>query len=104
MEKATHIPHGEAISTGMVVASALSAKRGLLATKDVERIEALLKKLNLPTKLQIDREMVLDALRKDKKREGERINFVLLKDIGHPVVEEISIKELEAVIKNLYRP
>ncbi len=104
MEKALHIPHGEAISAGMVVASALSARRGLLATKDVERIEELLKKLNLPTKLQIDREMVLDALRKDKKREGERINFVLLQDIGDPVVEEISIKELEAVMKDLYGP
>lgn len=104
MEKALHIPHGEAISAGMVVASALSAKRGLLATKHVERIEELLKKLNLPTKLQIDREMVFDALRKDKKREGESINFVLLQDIGDPVVEEISIKELEAVMKDLYGP
>ena len=101
VEKSTGIPHGEAVSLGMVVASALSARRGLLSEKDMERIEALLKKLKLPTRLQLDGKGVLDALRKDKKRERESMHFVLLHGIGNAVVEEIPIKELEAVVNTL---
>jgi 3-dehydroquinate synthase len=98
IEKTAGVSHGEAVSAGMVVASALSEKRGHLAAEDAGRIEELLKKLKLPTRLQLDGERVFDALRKDKKRQGENINFVLLHGIGNAVVEKISIKELEAVI------
>jgi 3-dehydroquinate synthase len=101
LEKSTGIPHGEAISLGMVVASALSARRGLLPEKDMERIEALLKKLKLPTRLRLDGKGVLDALRRDKKRKGERIYFVLLHGIGNGVVEEIAINELEAAVNEI---
>jgi len=45
---------------------------------------------------------VFDALYKDKKRQGDRINFVLLEDIGKPFVEQISIKELEDVLNDFY--
>ena len=101
LEKAAGLPHGEAVSSGMVAASALSARRGLLPEKDMERIEALLRNLKLPTRLQLDGKGVLDALRKDKKREGERIHFVLLHGIGNAVVEEIPMKELEAVVHEM---
>lgn len=101
VEGTTGVPHGEAVSLGMVVAAALSVKRGHLPAEDSERIEGLLRKLKLPTRLQIDQEGVLDALRKDKKRKGDSINFVLLHGIGNAVVEEISIKELEAVINEI---
>jgi 3-dehydroquinate synthase len=101
VEKSTGIPHGEAVSLGMVVASAISARRGLLSEKDMERIEALLKKLKLPTRLQLDGKGALAALRRDKKRKGNSIHFVLLYGIGNAVVEEIPIEELEAVINTL---
>jgi len=101
IEGTTGVPHGEAVSLGMVVASVLSAKRGHLPAEDSERIEELLKNLKLPTRLQIDRERVLDALRMDKKRKGDSINFVLLHGIGNAVVEEISIKELEVVVNDM---
>jgi len=102
IEKTTGIPHGEAVSAGMVIASELSVKRGHLPAKDAERIKILLQKLKLPTSLQADRKTVLDALRKDKKRQGDRINFVLLEDIGKPFVDQISIKELESVIHDFW--
>jgi 3-dehydroquinate synthase len=101
IEKTKGIPHGEAVSAGMLVASTLSAKRGHLPEKDAERIEKLLEKLKLPTGVQLDGEDVLDSLRKDKKRRGEGINFVFLHGIGNAVVEEISIGELEAMLLRL---
>jgi len=98
IEKATSVPHGEAVGVGMLVAAKLSAKRGRLQSEDVKRIEDLLKKLKLPTILPIDKGPILDALRKDKKRRGDTIDFVLLHGIGKAVVEEISMKELEGLV------
>jgi 3-dehydroquinate synthase len=101
IEKTTGASHGEAISAGMVIASVLSNKRGYLSAEDAEKIEGLLEKLKLPTRLPFDLGTVLDALGKDKKRNGDSINFVLLRAIGHAVVEKISIKELETAISDL---
>ncbi len=101
VEKITGKPHGDAVSIGMVVAAALSKERGLLDGQSVDRLIALLKKVNLPVHIQMDRDKVLDALKKDKKREGNQINFILLDKIGEAVVEEISIAELENVLNDL---
>ncbi len=101
IEKTTGVPHGEAVSAGMVVASMLSEKRGYLAAKDAKRIEELLKNLKLPTKLQLYGKRILDALRKDKKRYGESIHFVMLHGIGNAIIRKISLKELEAVVNDL---
>ena len=100
IEMTTGLPHGEAVSVGMVLASELSMKRGYLPVEDAGRIEGLLQKVRLPTRLRGDGGEVLDALRKDKKRKGDSIHFVLLHGLGNAVVEEISIKELEAVVND----
>jgi 3-dehydroquinate synthase len=102
IEKTTGVPHGEAVSMGMVVASAISEKRGYLPKGDAERIERLLKKMNLPTRPPIKGKRLLESLRKDKKRKGDSINVVLLHGIGNAVVEAVSISELEAIARDLH--
>ena len=99
IEKVTGLAHGEAVSVGMVMASALSVKRGHLLAEEAKRIKGLLKRLKLPTRLELDGDRVIDALKKDKKRIGDNVNFVLLRGIGCAVVEEIAIKELEMILK-----
>jgi 3-dehydroquinate synthetase len=39
---------------------------------------------------------VVDAVLKDKKRDADRIHFVMLEEIGRAVVEEVPIAELKA--------
>ena len=101
IESVTGMPHGEAVSTGMVFASVLSARKGYLPQEDVERIKALLKKLKLPTRPLIHGARVLDALKRDKKKEGESIHFVLLRSIGHAVIEEMPMNELKDIMKDM---
>ena len=104
IEKTTGISHGEAVSAGMVIASELSARRGFLPAGDAERIKNLLQNLGLPTRIKADRKMVLDALKKDKKRRQDHIYFVWLKGIGNAFVDGISLDELEAVIQDAIDP
>ena len=97
-EKTTGVPHGEAVSVGMVMASALSVKRGCLSAEDAGRIKTLLQKIGLPVRIQAEGKSILDALKKDKKRKGDHIYFVLLNEIGNAFVDQIPINELEAAI------
>ena len=97
-EKTRGVPHGEAVSVGMVVASELSVKKGYLSPEDGKRIERLLQALKLPTRFPFDGKRVLGALRKDKKREGDEIHFVFLQGIGRAVVKKISLVDLEAMV------
>ncbi|MDO8553775.1 MAG: 3-dehydroquinate synthase [Candidatus Micrarchaeota archaeon] len=98
IEKTVGLPHGKAVSLGMVLAANISAKKGLLDKKEVERIVRLLENVGLPTKIDFDKNMVIDAMRKDKKRRGDEINMVLLKSIGNVMITKIKIDELEAMI------
>ncbi len=100
-EKTTAVPHGEGVAAGMVIAAALSVQRGHLTPPEAQRLEKLLAKLKLPTNIQAPKSALLEALGKDKKRQGEQIHFVLLDEIGHAFVEMISIAELAAAINDL---
>jgi len=94
IEKTTGVSHGEAVAIGMAIASRLSHKRGYSTLETTERIEALLRKLGLPIRSHCAPGELLDAIKKDKKRNGSSIRFVLLKAMGHAVVEEMLIHEL----------
>ena len=98
IEKVSGISHGEAVSIGMVMAAALSVKRGLLSAQEDRRLRDLLEKLQLPNGFASDPQKILDAVTKDKKKAGDRIHFILLAGIGNAVVEPIAIEELEEAL------
>ena len=104
IEKATRVPHGQAVSMGMVVAAALSVRRGLLPPGESRRLVDLLAAYRLPTRLEWDTAAVIDALGKDKKRAGSHIHFVLLDGIGKAVVKPIAIDELKQTIEEIMTP
>lgn len=101
VEKAHGMRHGEAISIGMVVSARLSAARGLLSAADVKRLERLLAAFGLPTLTRLDGAAILDALRKDKKREVGVLHFVLLDAIGSATVAPLQIDEIGDVVHDL---
>lgn len=88
------IQHGRAVAIGMCIAARISVARGELAEKDAQRLEALLKKAGLPTKMDAEKGKVLDAMHKDKKMENELVNFVLLEGIGRAKVVQMKPEEI----------
>ena len=75
--------HGEAVAAGMVYAARLGQKLGITPEGVDEEIAAVLRQFDLPTEIRVvnmDRD---DYLSKDKKNDGQWINFVLLERLGH---------------------
>lgn len=103
IEKTLRLPHGESISLGMVVAAQLSQNLTGFPERDAKRLVTLLARYNLPTTIDVDRESLKDAMRKDKKRYGDSIKFVLLTCIGKSVIQNVSLTQLEAAIESIYR-
>lgn len=100
IEKVLRLPHGEAVSIGMAIEARLSFEKGLLREEDLQRILALLKRFDLPTAVLNDIAW-MDAIRKDKKREGLLIHAVLIEEIGRARVELLELSELERMIHDL---
>ena len=104
IEKVTGIKHGNAVSLGMVTAAKMSAEKGMITEETVQRIIKLLESLKLPvslTGIDADRDALKEAMRKDKKREGGLIKFILLEDIGKAIVEDIDLTDLDKIIDTL---
>lgn len=77
------ILHGEAVSIGMVFAAARSESLGFAPAGSATRLTALLERAGLPTRLpRRDRRAYLSAIAVDKKKQGDRIHFVVLEEIG----------------------
>jgi 3-dehydroquinate synthase len=99
IEKLTGIPHGEAVGIGMVLAAILSVEQGLLTQIESSRLERIIHSYGLPIRPPIDFSSMLGAMRKDKKREAEKIHFVFLDALGSACVKEIEIEELTRLTK-----
>jgi 3-dehydroquinate synthase len=103
IEKTIGIAHGEAVSIGMVAAAGIARNLEMFSETDMQRIVRLLTHFNLPVRLgAAHRDAVFDAMRKDKKREGDGIFFVLLPRIGAATVRSLSIVEIRRLACELF--
>ena len=101
IEKVTGIPHGYAVSVGMVAASRLSNAKGLLGRDELDRIEELLKRIGLPTRIDADVEEVFGAMSSDKKGAGDSVNMILLNGIGSSAIVRIQKEDLRKSIEGV---
>ena len=97
--------HGEAVSIGMLYASRLAVRLGLIDSSATDRQTALLSLFGLPTQLPTDwphsNDAVIDRMKLDKKTVGGQLRFVLPKRLGHvEVVRDVSESVVRAVLNN----
>jgi 3-dehydroquinate synthetase len=95
--------HGEAVAIGMMGAAMISHEMGLLFQEVVDRQKVLLERFGLPTSFSgVDIERLFQATELDKKVRGKRVRWVLLTDVGKPVVRDDVHREVVAgVIRKL---
>lgn len=87
-ESAFTVSHGEAIAMGMAAATILSERLKYLSAEDRNDVLSVIRHMGLPDRIHtiLDTEGIMSRLKRDKKKEGESIHFVLLKKPGMPFV------------------
>jgi len=101
---AGEVNHGEAVGIGLVAAARLSERTGLAKPGLADHVESLVTRVGLATGLaeQIPPATLLGAMRHDKKRRGNRLRFVLLRDVGDAfVTDTITPDDLLPVLASL---
>lgn len=79
----TKYTHGEAVAIGMYEITKISEAKGLTVKGTAERIKEILIKYNLPYKMDVNIEDILDTINLDKKKLGKSLNLIILKEIGN---------------------
>jgi len=79
--------HGEAVAIGMVMAASMSERMGILSRDDKEGIIKLLESVNLPTERpDLDQNIFLESMKRDKKAQDGEIRLILLDGIGNAII------------------
>ena len=99
------IPHGQAVIMGMVIVNKLAQNRGILNSKDYELTQKLSKELLGDSILkEVSLEGLDKLLKKDKKTEGNLVNFVIISELGDTKFLKLELnenltKEIDTIIK-----
>ena len=93
-ERGDSILHGEAVAKGMVIASQISVMRGHLSEDDHNTLRTTLDEMGFDLSIGYEAENLIEAIKNDKKRGENGVDFVLLEEIGVSCVENISIDDL----------
>jgi 3-dehydroquinate synthase len=99
IENTYHLPHGHAVSIGMVAACTISEEMNNFYSIEKEAVIKLIEKYHLPTTLKVDTDKIWDILLMDKKRDAEKMNFILLDKIGEAKIVAIPLVQLKSLIK-----
>jgi len=77
------IRHGEAVALGMHLMTRLTEQKGLTAPGTADRLDALLRQLDMPMELpDFDEETLISAMFMDKKFSGKVLRVIVLNKIG----------------------
>ncbi len=98
--------HGEAVAAGMICASRLAHRLGLLPADLIDRQIRLLQAFHLPTAPNPwPSDDLLALMRRDKKNRAGRLRFVLPKRLGEViVVDSVDEADVVAVLPSLSTP
>ena len=84
------MPHGYAISIGMMISCMVSEKVCGFDRGASKAIKHLLVKYNLPTQIDLNANQIISVIKMDKKRNNEKVDFIVLEKIGTARIETIT--------------
>lgn len=101
IENNYQLMHGHAVSIGMVAAAKISEEINNFYSVDKERLIKLIEQYNLPATFSFDKTKVFEILKKDKKKEQDFMQYVVLHKIGEAGIMNIPMIQLEELIREL---
>jgi 3-dehydroquinate synthase len=88
----------------MIAAARVSERVGLAQSGLADRVESLLGHVGLSTSLPVAMPVdgLIHAMRRDKKRHGDRLRLILLRDVGDPLIsDDVSADTVADVLTTL---
>ncbi len=98
IENSYGLPHGHAVSIGIVAACCISEEINNFYSVEKQRVIQLLQHYQLPVRLHVDKEKIWEILLMDKKRSNDSMSFILLDSIGSAIVKPIPLVQLKDLI------
>jgi shikimate kinase/3-dehydroquinate synthase len=94
--------HGEAVACGMVMACELSRRLGYIDQATKDRVTHLIASANLPVIApDLGTERWLELMQVDKKNEGGKIKFILVKPLGTAIITHAPEDQLLETIQTV---
>ena len=99
--------HGESVMIGMIVETIISAKLGILSTRDEQIIiKRLLPFIDVTDIASLDEQLILSLIMSDKKKVKKEVAWTLLSSIGKGVINNtvpsetvvLSIRTLKGIL------
>jgi 3-dehydroquinate synthase len=96
--------HGEAVALGMVLAARYSARAGLMAASDADRVQRAVGAAGLPSRiaelgLECDGHALVGHMLHDKKMDAGALPFILLRAIGEAfVARDVALGDVAAFL------
>jgi len=98
LEKMLRIPHGMAVSLGMVLAAGISRFLGLIREEDAGYVTELLQDYGLPVRKKINAGELFRAMVTDKKKKDNHLKFIVLEKPGRAKPVEIPLPKLGELV------
>lgn len=99
-----NVLHGEAVALGCIAAAYASKEMGHISQADVDLVKAAFEAFNLPVKTDLAPvSELIAATEHDKKAEGGKTKFILMKSIGDAYIEKDLNNDLVAAAFNFIR-
>ena len=95
------IPHGQAVSIGMILANRIARKRGELSESRCAELEGLIESFveGALARIRIPITKTIDAMKRDKKRTGKNLVVIYLSDVNGVVKNEnVTVEEVTEIL------
>jgi 3-dehydroquinate synthase len=105
IEAATGLHHGEAVALGLVAAARVSAALGACGPELETEIAEALRRTGLSA--DVDRYLtdeVLARLQVDKKRIGDKLRFLVIREVGACEPVEVAVTEIQRILRRQTTP
>ncbi|MCH3943260.1 MAG: 3-dehydroquinate synthase [Atopobiaceae bacterium] len=90
--------HGTCVAAGLCMVTRATAALGLTPARVAERVCETVASYGLPTTSDLPADVLFEAACSDKKRHGDAINVVVVRDIGEVEVRPFSLDEFRSLL------
>lgn len=93
--------HGQAVAVGMVLAARMGEKLGFTPAGCADALCQTLARWDLPTESPYPPEALMPHVTLDKKRRGDGVDMVMLRDIGQAEVVCLALADVEKLLREV---